>query len=102
MREYLLGSKTMAWFPVALSILAADTSALTYLGAPAWAFRENFKLNQGVFCFFLAIPIVIWLFLPVYSRANLYTAYQFLEHRFNLSVRLLTGLLFLLVRGSHV
>src|SRR5205814_7134707 len=81
LKEYLLGSKVMRWFPVALSILAADTSAITYLGSPAWAFQNNMKLSLGMFACFFAIPIVIWLFLPIYSKGNLYTAYQYLEHR---------------------
>jgi len=102
MKEYLLGSKVMKWFPVAISILAADTSAITYLGSPAWAFRHDMKLNQNIFVYLLAIPIVIWLFLPIYSKGDLYTAYQFLERRFDLKVRLLATMFFLAVRGSHV
>jgi SSS family transporter len=102
MKDYLLGSKVMRWFPVALSILAADTSAITYLGTPAWVFRHDMKLNQYIFAYLLAIPIVIFLFLPIYSKGNLYTAYQFLEHRFDLRVRLLASVFFLVVRGSHV
>jgi SSS family solute:Na+ symporter len=102
MQEYLLGSKRMRWFPVALSIIAADTSAISYLGVPAWSFQHDLKLNQQIFTIVLAIPIVTWLFLPIYSRGNLYTAYQYLEERFDLRVRLLTSLLFLVVRGTHV
>jgi SSS family transporter len=102
MRAYLLGSKGMRWLPVALSILAADTSAISYLGYPGWSFRENLKLNQNIFTYLFAIPLVMWVFLPVYSRGNLYTAYQYLEQRFDFRVRLLTSLLFLTVRGAHV
>lgn len=102
MQEYLLGNKGMRWFPVALSILAADTSAISYLGAPAWSFQHDLKLNQQIFTFLLAIPIVVWLFLPVYSRGNLYTAYEYLEKRFDLRVRLLACVFFLLIRGTHV
>ena len=74
LKEYLLGSKVMKWFPVALSILATDTSAITYLGSPAWAFQYNMKLSLGMLACFFAVPIVIWLFLPVYSKGNLCTA----------------------------
>ena len=102
LKEYLLGNRVMRWFPVALSILAADTSAITYLGLPAWTFGHDMKLNIGIFSYFVAIPIVIWLFLPVYSKGNLYTAYEFLEQRFDLNVRILASLFFLLVRGAHV
>jgi len=102
MQEYLLGNKGMKWLPVALSILAADTSAVSYLGVPAWSYQENMRLNQNIFTYLLAIPIVIWLFLPIYSRGNLYTAYQYLESRFNLHVRLLTSAFFLVIRSAHV
>jgi SSS family solute:Na+ symporter len=102
MNEYLLGSRGMKWFPVALSILAADTSALTYLGFPAWSFRHDLKYNQMIFPYLIAVPIVIWIFLPIYSKGNLYTAYQYLGLRFDLRVRLVTSLLFLVIRGAHV
>jgi SSS family transporter len=102
LKEYLLGNNIMKWFPVALSILAADTSAITYLGTPAWTFQHDMKLSWGILAYFLAIPVVIWLFLPIYSKGNLYTAYEFLERRFDLRVRLLASLFFLLVRGTHV
>jgi SSS family transporter len=100
--EYLLGNKGMKWFPVALSIIAADTSALTYLGVPAWSFQHDLKYNQQIFFILLAVPIVIFLFLPVYSKGDLFTAYQYLERRFDLKVRLLTSLFFLAIRGAHV
>jgi Na+/proline symporter len=77
LRDYLLGNRIMRWFPVALSILAADTSAITYLGIPAWTFQHDMKLNWGILSYFIAIPLVIWLFLPIYSKGNLYTAYEF-------------------------
>ncbi|MEW5979558.1 MAG: sodium/solute symporter [Acidobacteriota bacterium] len=102
MQEYLLGSRGMKWLPVALSILAADTSAISYLGVPAWSFQHDMKLNQNILTLLLAIPIVIWLFVPIYSRGNLFTAYQYLERRFDLRVRLLASLFFLVVRGAHV
>ncbi len=101
LQEYLLGSKAMGWLPVALSILAADTSAITYLGQPAWSFGHDLKLNQVILCYLIAIPIVMWLFLPVYSRLQLYTAYQYLETRFGLPTRLMASGIFLLLRGAH-
>ena len=99
-QAYFLGDKGMKWLPVALSILAADTSAISYLGLPAWSFRENLRLNQSVFTYFLAIPLVIWIFVPTYSTGNLYTAYQYLERRFDLRVRLMTSMLFSAPQGS--
>jgi SSS family transporter len=55
-----------------------------------------------IFPYLVAVPIVIWVFLPIYSKGNLYTAYQYLEQRFDLRVRLLTSLFFLVIRGAHV
>jgi len=101
LKEFLLGTRSMGWLPVALSILAADTSAITYLGQPAWVFAHDMKLNQMILGYLVAIPTLILVFLPAYSRQQLYTAYQFLENRFGLSVRLLTSALFLFLRGSH-
>jgi len=102
LKEYLLGSNVMKWFPVALSILATDTSAITYLGSPAWAFQHDMKLSLGMLACFFAVPIVIWLFLPVYSKGNLYTGYQYLEKRFDSRVRVIASVFFLVVRGCHV
>src|ERR1017187_9552421 len=102
MDDYLLGGRGMKWFPVGLSILAADTSAITYLGYPAWSFQHNLKYNQVILPYLVAVPIVIWLFLPIYSKGNLYTAYQYLERRFDLRVRLVGTLFFIAIRGAHV
>ena len=102
MQDYIVGSRSMKWFPVAILILAADTSAISYMGVPAWSFQKDLKLNQSIFTFLVAIPIVIWLFLPIYSRGGLYTAYQYLENRFDLRVRLLGSVFFQVIRGAHV
>lgn len=102
LKEYLLGNRAMRWLPVTFSILAADTSAISYLGYTGWSFRQNMRYGLNVFAYLVAIPIVILFFLPIYSRGNLYTAYQYLENRFDLRVRLLATLFFLLIRGVHV
>src|SRR5436305_587408 len=83
MQEYLRGGRSMKWFPVALSILASKTSAISYLGVPAWSFRNNTALNLEYLTYLLAVPIVVWVFVPVYSRGNLFTAYEYLEKRFD-------------------
>lgn len=101
LQEYLLGSKAVAWIPVALSILAADMSSLTYLGTPAWVFLHDMKLSQIVLVYPIVVPLVIWIFLPLYSKSNLYTAYQYLERRLGLPARLVSCALFLFIRGAH-
>src|SRR5512139_3832678 len=78
-KDYFLGGRSMSWLPVGISLVAADLSAITLMG-----------------------PIVIKVFVPFYSRLNLYTAYEYLERRFSLPVRLLTSVLFQVLRGAHV
>src|SRR5262245_14368041 len=84
MQEYLRGISSMKRFPVALSILASKTSAISYLGVPAWSFRNDTRLNMEYFTYLLPVPFVAWIFVPVYSRGNLFTAYEYLEQRFDL------------------
>jgi solute:Na+ symporter, SSS family len=100
--EYFLSGRRMSWIPVGISILAADLSAITVMGTPAWAFANNFELLWNSFGFILAAPIVIAVFVPFYARLNLYTAYEYLERRFDVRIRLLASTLFLILRGTHV
>jgi len=101
-REFFLGGRGMKAIPVAISLVAADMSAITYMGAPAWTFRHNMELVWCSWSYLLAAPIVIFLFMPFYSRFKFYTAYEYLERRFDLKTRLMGGAIFLLLRGSHV
>ena len=101
-KEYFLGGRSMSWLPVGISILAADLSAITVMGCPAWGFRHNLALLVVAFGYPLVAPIVIYVFVPFYAKLNLYTAYEYLERRFDLKVRLLTSFLFQVLRGVHV
>lgn len=101
-QDYFLGGKHMRWLPVGISIVAADTSAITLMGTPAWGYQHTMELAWLNVGYALAAPIVILVFIPFYSRLNLFTAYEYLERRFNLSVRLITSLLFQLLRVTHV
>lgn len=92
----------MKAIPVAISLVAADMSAISYMGAPAWTFQHNLELVWSSWTYLFVAPIVMFLFMPFYSRFNFYTAYEYLERRFDLKTRLLGSVLFLLVRGSHV
>ena len=100
--DYFLSGRTMRAVPVAISLVAADLSAASMLGFPAWGYDHNLELLVGSLSYLLVAPIVIYIFLPFYSRLNLYTAYQYLERRFNLPVRLVGSSLFLFTRGAHV
>ncbi|HWB96716.1 MAG TPA: sodium/solute symporter, partial [Bryobacteraceae bacterium] len=101
-REYFLGGRSMSWLPVGISIIAADLSAITVMGSPAWAYSHNLELVWMAVGYPLAAPLVILVFVPFYSRLNLYTAYEYLERRFDLRVRVVTSLLFQILRGMHV
>jgi solute:Na+ symporter, SSS family len=101
-KEYFLGGRSMSWLPVGISIIAADLSAITVMGNPAWSYQHNLEIIWQAFGYLLVAPVVILVFAPFYTRLNLYTAYEYLEKRFNLSVRLVTSILFQILRGAHV
>lgn len=100
--DFFLGGRKMKALPVAISLVAADMSAITYMGTPAWSFRFNLELFWVNLSYLVAIPVVMYLFLPFYMRLKLYTGYEYLERRFDLKTRLMASGLFLLMRGSHV
>src|SRR5882724_5711663 len=100
--EYFLGGRKMRVVPVAISLVAADMSAISYMGTPAWTYEHNFELFLSVLVLLLAAPVVMYLFMPFYSRFKFFTGYEYLERRFDLKTRLLGAALFLLTRGSHV
>jgi SSS family transporter len=101
-KEYFLGSRTFGWIPAGMSIIASDTSAITVMGSVAWCFHHNFEVMWFTFGYILMAPVVIKVFIPFYTSLNLYTAYEYLEKRFNLPVRVTTSILFQLLRGMHV
>ncbi|MBL8216981.1 MAG: sodium/solute symporter [Bryobacterales bacterium] len=101
-REYFLGSRSISWLPAGISIIAADLSAISIMGAPAWSFKNNMELVWVAVGYPLMAPLVLLVFVPFYSRLNLYTAYEYLERRFSLGVRLFTSGLFQMLRGWHV
>lgn len=101
-KEYFLGSRSMSWIPAGISIIAADLSAISVMGAPAWTYKNNLELVWVSVGYPLVAPLVILIFVPFYGRLNLYTAYEYLERRFGLGVRLLTSGLFQILRSWHV
>jgi SSS family transporter len=100
--DFFLGGRTMKALPVAISLVAADMSAITYMGTPAWSFSNNLELFWVTVSYLLAAPVVMYVFLPFYMKLRLYTGYEYLERRFDLKTRLVTSGLFLLMRASHV
>jgi len=100
--EFFLGGRSMRAVPVAISLVAADMSAISYMGAPAWTYQHNLELVWSSWTYLFVAPVVMFLFMPFYSRFKFYTAYEYLERRFDLKTRLVGSAIFLLLRGSHV
>ena len=98
-KEYLKGGNEARWWTVGLSVMATQASAITFLSTPGQAFHDGMGFVQFYFGLPFAMLIICLFFIPVYHRLNVYTAYEFLEKRFNLQVRTLTALLFLVQRG---
>lgn len=98
-QEYLKGGNEARWWTVGLSVMATQASAITFLSTPGQAFHDGMGFVQFYFGLPFAMLIICLFFLPVYHRLKVYTAYEFLEERFNLEVRTLTAILFLVQRG---
>lgn len=98
-QEYLKGGNQARWWTVGLSVMATQASAITFLSTPGQAFNDGMGFVQFYFGLPIAMVIICLFFLPVYHRLNVYTAYEFLEQRFDIRTRTLTALLFLIQRG---
>lgn len=97
--SYLLGNKEAKWFTVALSIMATQASAITFLSAPGQAFVDGMRFVQFYFGLPIAMVVLSIVVVPIYHKMNVYTAYEYLEKRFDLKTRTFTALLFLTQRG---
>jgi len=98
-QSYLLGNRDANWLTIALSIMATQASAITFLSAPGQAYTDGMRFVQFYFGLPIAMVILSITVVPVYHRLNVYTAYEFLERRFDMKTRLLAALLFLTQRG---
>ena len=96
---YLRGNASIGWGTIGLSVMATQASAITYLSIPGQGFESGIGFVQNYFGLPLALIIVCAVFLPMYRRLNVYTAYEFLGQRFDQKTRLLGAGLFLLQRG---
>ena len=97
--SYLLGGKSMNWLTIGLSVMATQASAITFLSTPGLAYDKGMAFVQNYFGLPIALIIVSAVFIPLYYKLRVYTAYEFLEKRFDLKSRLLAAFLFLLQRG---
>ncbi len=97
--SYLKGDHNLKWWTIGLSVMATQASAITFLSTPGQAYDDGMRFAQFYFGLPLAMIILCIFFLPLYYKLNVYTAYEFLENRFNLKTRSLTAILFLIQRG---
>lgn len=97
-RDYFLGGKQMSWWSVGFSIVASETSTLTFISIPGLAYRSDMAFLQLVFGYFIGRLIVSVLFIPAYYAGDLETAYDYLGKRFGLFLRKLTSTTFIVTR----
>lgn len=96
---YFLSNRSMPWYMVLLSIMGTQASAVTFLSAPGQAYTDGMRFVQYYFGLPLAMVVICIFFVPVFRNLKVYTAYEFLEKRFDLKTRSLTSALFLISRG---
>ncbi|MGY6744304.1 MAG: sodium:solute symporter [Cecembia sp.] len=99
MDSYIRGTGNMNWWTIGLSIMATQASAITFLSTPGQAYEDGMRFIQFYFGLPLAMIILSATFLPIYYKLKVYTAYEFLEERFDLKTRTLAAFLFLIQRG---
>lgn len=96
---YIVGDRQLPWYNVGLSVMATQASAITFLSAPGLAYSSGMSFVQFYFGLPLAMIVLCITFVPIFHRLRVYTAYEFLERRFDVNTRILTALLFLIQRG---
>ena len=99
LEQYLLADRQLQWYTIALSVMATQASAITFLSTPGQAYSDGMRFVQ----FYLGLPIAMVILsitaVPIYHRLKVFTAYEYLETRFGVGTRTLTTLIFLLQRG---
>ncbi|WP_430468525.1 sodium:solute symporter [Winogradskyella ouciana] len=98
-QDYVRGGNTSKWWTIGLSVMATQASAITFLSTTGQAFSDGMGFVQFYFGLPIAMVIICLVFIPLYHRLKVYTAYEFLENRFDLKTRSLTAILFLIQRG---
>ena len=97
--QYLRGGRDLRWWTIGLSIMATQASAITFLSMPGQAYQDGMGFIQFYFGLPIAMVILSAIIVPIYYRLKVYTAYEYLETRFDRKTRQLTAFLFLLSRG---
>lgn len=97
--DYIKGGSSTKWWTIGLSVMATQASAITFLSTTGQAFSDGMGFVQFYFGVPIAMVIICMVFIPLYHKLKVYTAYEFLENRFDLKTRSLTAILFLIQRG---
>src|SRR5210317_1251320 len=98
-KDYIKGVSEARWWTIGLSVMATQASAITFLSTPGQAFHSGMGFVQFYFGLPIAMVVICMVFIPIYHRLNVYTAYEYLESRFDLKTRSLAAILFLIQRG---
>ncbi|MEQ8473762.1 MAG: sodium:solute symporter [Marinoscillum sp.] len=98
-QDYLLGNNSLKWGTIGLSVMATQASAITFISTPGQGYESGMGFVQNYFGLPIALIIVSAVFIPIFYKLKVYTAYEFLESRFDLKTRLLGAVLFLIQRG---
>jgi SSS family transporter len=97
-KDYFLGGKELSWWAVGLSIVASETSTLTFISIPGLAYKSNMMFLQLVFGYFIGRLLVTVIFIPAYYKGEIETAYDYLGKRFGLALRKFTSTVFIITR----
>jgi solute:Na+ symporter, SSS family len=98
-KDYILGNNETPWFTVGISVMATQASAITFLSTPGQAYHDGMGFVQFYFGLPLAMVVIAYTFIPIYHKLKVYTAYEYLEQRFDVNTRTLAAILFLIQRG---
>jgi Na+/proline symporter len=97
--DYILGNKQTNWWTVGLSVMATQASAITFLSTPGQAYHDGMGFVQFYFGLPIAMVVICVTFIPIYHRLKVFTAYEYLEQRFDLKTRTIASILFMVQRG---
>ncbi|MCA0991578.1 sodium:solute symporter [Pseudalkalibacillus hwajinpoensis] len=98
-KDYFLGGRSIPWWAIGLSVMATQASAITFIGAPGWGYEGGLERINTFINVPLAMAFLIATIVPFFYRAEVYTAYEYLERRFGAGTRTLSAALFLVARG---
>src|SRR5690606_14959093 len=98
-QEYILAGNETPWYVVGLSVMATQASAITFLSTPGQAYEDGMGFVQFYFGLPIAMVVISLTFIPIYHRLKVFTAYEYLEERFDVKTRSLASILFLVQRG---